>query len=197
MRVSVRATSLAFAALLVAGTASAQTTAPKFGFINSSAILSQAPGRAEAEAQFEKEVGSFRAQLQRMGDSLQNLAAAFEREAPRLDSVTRETRRKSIGDREAEYQTRANQLNQSMQARQTELVRPIMEQIQKVIEAVRVEDNYAIIFDVGSQGTAIVAADKRLDITEKVLAKLKAAAPARPGTARPATTQQPAGVQRR
>lgn len=193
MRVSFRATSLAFAAsVIVAGSASAQTAAAKFGFINSSAILAQAPGRAEAEAQFQREVGTYQAQLQRMSDSLQGFGAAFERESPRLDSVARETRRKAVVARETEYQNRATQLNQTMQNRQTELVRPIMERIQKIIEAVRTEDNYAMIFDVGSQGSPIVAADKKLDITEKVLARLKVAGPARP-----ATTQQPAGVTRR
>ena len=177
-----------------ASSASAQAAAtPKFGFINSAAILAEAPGRAEAENRFKGEVAAYQAQLQRMSDSLQTMAATFDKEAPKLDSATRVSRAKVIQDRETAYQTRARDLDQQMQTRQAELIRPIMENLQKVIEQVRAEDGYAMIFDVASQTSVIVAADKSLDITPKVLARVKAA-PAPKPTATGAVSPQPAGV---
>ncbi len=175
-----------------AGAASAQAT-PKLGFINSAAILAEAPGRAEAETRFKNEVTAYQAQLQRMSDSLQTMAAAFEREAPRLDSAMRITRARTIQERETAYQTRARTLDEQMQNRQGELIRPIMENLQKIIEQVRAEDGYAMIFDVANQASVIVAADKALDITPKVLARVKAAPAPAPVAAGP-TTPQPAGV---
>ena len=193
MRGLIRAASFA----LIAGAATASSAsaqgAPKIGFINSAAILAEAPGRVDAETRFKNEVTAYQAQLQRMSDSLQTMAAAFEREAPRLDSVTRVTRAKVIQDRETAYQTRARDLDQQMQSRQAELIRPIMENLQKIIEQVRAEDGYSLIFDVASQTSVIVAADKTLDITQKVLARVKAAPAPRPA-ASGATTPQPAGV---
>ena len=197
MRGLVRATVIALSfSAVVAGSAAAQAAA-KFGYVNSAKILADAPGRAEAENQFNTEVKAYQAQLQRMQDSLQLLAANFDKEAPKLDSVTRETRAASIRAKEADYQKRAQTLDTQMQNRQAELVRPIMEQLQKIIEQVRAEDNYAMIFDVGSQTSVIVAADKSLDITEKVMARMKsapkpAAAPAKSNT----LTTKPAGVSR-
>lgn len=177
-----------------ASSASAQAAAtPKFGFINSAAILAEAPGRAEAENRFKTEVAAYQAQLQRMSDSLQTMAATFDKEASKLDSATRVSRAKIIQDRETAYQTRARDLDQQMQNRQAELIRPIMENLQKVIEQVRAEDGYAMIFDVASQTSVIVAADKSLDLTQKVLARVKAA-PAPKPTATGAVTPQPAGV---
>lgn len=177
-----------------AGSLSAQAAAtPKFGFINSAAILAEAPGRAEAENRFKGEVSAYQAQLQRMSDSLQAMAATFDREAPRLDSATRVVRAKAIQDRETAYQTRARTLDSTMQTRQAELIRPIMENLQKIIEQVRSEDGYAMIFDVASQTSVIVAADKSLDITQKVLAKVKAAGAPKPAATGP-VTPQPAGV---
>ena len=196
MRVLLRAGLLALAtSLIVAGTAAAQAqsaTAGKIAYINSAQLLREAPGRAEAEAQFDREVGVYRQQIQRMDDSLRTLVAAFDRDAPKLDSATRETRRKSVGQREVEYQTRARGLDSTMQARQAQLVKPIMERVQSVIEAIRTEDGYAMIFDVGSQTSIVVAADKKLDLTERVLARLKSQATT------PATgaVPQPAGVTR-
>ena len=201
MRGFVRATSLALSlCVVIAGSVAAQTSQaspPKFGYVNSAKILADAPGRAEAENQFNTEVKAYQAQLQRMSDSLQLLAANFDKEAPKLDSVTRETRAASIRAKEADYQKRAQTLDQQMQNRQAELVRPIMEQLQKIIEQVRSEDNYAMIFDVGSQASVIVAADKSLDITDKVMARLKAAPrpAATPAKTTPLTTK-PAGVSR-
>ena len=201
MRVLMRANLVALAtSLIFAGSAAAQATstssgpAPtKIGYINSQAILAQAPGRAEAEAQFEREVGVYRQQIQRMDDSLKTLMAAFDQEAPKLDSATREARRTSIGQREQEYQVRARGLDSTMQARQAQLVKPIMERVQSVIETIRAEDGYAMILDVGAQVSLVVAADKRLDLTDKVLARLKAQGPAPTASS---TVPQPAGVTR-
>ena len=173
--------------------APAQAQAVKLGYINSAQILSQAPGRAEAEAQFDREVVAYRAQLQRMNDSLNTMASAFDKDAPKMDSATRERRGKAVRDREAQYQSRARVLDSTMQTRQAELVRPIMEQVQKVIEAIRAEDGYSMILDVGSQASVVVAADKKLDLTDKVLARLKST-PAATTTGGPLTT--PAGVTR-
>lgn len=197
MRGLVRATVIALSfSAVVAGSAAAQA-APKFGYVNSAKILADAPGRAEAENQFNTEVKAYQAQLQRMQDSLQLLAANFDKEAPKLDSASRETRAASIRAKEADYQKRAQTLDTQMQNRQAELVRPIMEQLQKIIEQVRSEDNYAMIFDVGSQTSVIVAADKSLDITDKVMARMKAApkAVATPAKSNTLTTK-PAGVSR-
>jgi len=192
MRGLIRAASLALiVGAATAGSASAQA-APKFGFINSAAILAQAPGRAEAETRFKNEVTAYQAQLQRMSDSLQTMAATFDKEAAKLDSATRVVRAKAIQDRETTYQARARTLDSTMQTRQAELIRPIMENLQKVIEQVRAEDNYAMIFDVASQTSVIVAADKNLDITQKVLARVKAAPAPKPVAG--AATPQPAGV---
>ncbi len=198
MRVIFRASSIALTTSLmfvgIAGAQGASSPNPtKIGYINSAVILQQAPGRAEAEAQFDREVGVYRQQIQRMDDSLKTMMAAFDRDAPKLDSATRQSRRTTIGQRELEYQGRARGLDSTMQARQAQLVKPIMERVQTVIETIRAEDGYAVILDVGAQVSVVVAADKKLDLTDRVLARLKATSPA-PVTS--TTVPKPAGVTR-
>jgi outer membrane protein len=203
MRVFFRAMSIALStSLILVGTAGAQASqapaaaaAAKIGYINSALLLQQAPGRAEAEAQFDREVGVYRQQIQRMDDSLKIMMTAFDRDASKLDSVTRETRRTTIGRKEVEYQQRARGLDSTMQARQAQLVKPIMERVQAVIETIRSEDNYAVILDVGAQVSVVVAADKRLDLTDRVLARLKSQGiPTAPPVS--GAVPQPAGVTR-
>jgi len=201
MRVLFRAASVALStSLIFVGIAGAQATqAPpspaKIGYINSAQLLQQAPGRAEAEAQFDREVGVYRQQIQRMDDSLKTMMTTFDRDAGKLDSTTREARRTSIGQKEVEYQQRARGLDSTMQARQAQLVKPIMERVQAVIETIRAEDNYSVILDVGAQVSVVVAADKRLDLTDRVLARLKSQGiPAAPPVS--GAVPQPAGVTR-
>jgi outer membrane protein len=175
----------------------------KLAYINSQKILAEAPGRAVAESTYNKEVASARAQIQQMDDSLKSMVAAYEKAAPGLDSATRETRGATIRTTETAFSQRAQDLNNQMQQRQAELARPLMEQVTKVLEDVRSAGGYTMIFDVGAQGSALVSADSTLDLTDTVLAKLKALGPPKATASAKQTTparvgpaQKPAGVSR-
>ena len=103
----------------------------------------------------------------------------------------------AAGKRAANLEEQANQ-------RRDALLQPIMERIRTALDQIRAEDGYALILNNDPQGNLIVSADKNLDVTERVLARLKtlavnapanAPAAARPPTGAPA--QAPAGVTRR
>lgn len=192
------------AAIVLASPAAAQSSI-KLGYINSAQILQTAPGRAEVDAQIEKELNGFRAQVKRMGDSLNTMVADFRKAEATLSPAAKETRMRSIQQKEEEYQQRTEQLQQQAQQRQMELIRPITDQVQKVIADLRKEEGYTLIFDVGNGAGVLVAADTTLDLTQKVLTRLASAprpsasaapsGPARPAAAGPALGA-PAGVQR-
>jgi outer membrane protein len=186
--------------LVAAGATPAYAQAPlKLGYINAQQILTTAPGREAAERQFESEVGAFRQQIQRMDDSLRVMGEAFQREQATMTPAVRQQRTQALEATEEAFQQRAAQLNQQMQQRQAELVRPIMDQLNRVLDEIRRADGYAFIFDVSSTGQAIVAADTALNLTDRVIARLVALGPppaAAPATTPPATTPQPAGVTR-
>lgn len=170
-----------------------QTGVLKVAYVNSGQILDGAPGRSEALALFEKETLPMRTQIQRMQDSLQSVINEYQKAAPQLTPAQRAQREASIGSRQQEYQQRAQEMQQAAQARQEELMAPVMEQVNKVIQDLRAEDGYAFIFDSGAQVPFIVSADKNLDITTRVIDRLKtlgapklpAATAAAPGTVVP------------
>jgi outer membrane protein len=194
MRVSLRAASLAllFVAAL-SGRSSAQT-AQKLGYIRSSVLLEQAPGRAEAEAQFDKETTGYREQIKRMNDSLTAMGSALQKSQASLTPTARDARVKELQTKEEEYQRRTRDLEQRAQQRQNELVQPILDRVKQAIEEVRVEGGYAMILN-ADQGSPIVAMDKNLDLTDRVLTRLRSIATApRPVTTAPATA--PSGVTR-
>ena len=184
MRMLFRAASAAL--VLVAalgGQASAQ--GQKIAYITSNVLLDQAPGRKEAEDQFKKESAPFEGEIKRMSDSLQAMVAAFEKRQGSLQPAQREVQGKEIQAKEATYQARARAIEQKQNQRQSELVQPILDRIKQAIEDVRVEGGYSFIFN-ADQGSPIVAVDKNLNITDRVIAKLRLA----PATA----TKPPAGA---
>ena len=169
----VRAGVVALAIFAVAPVAAHAQGTLKFAYIDSRALLAQAPGRAEAEAQFQKEMSSYQQQIQKMGDSLNTMMAAYTKAELTLSPSAKEARQKTIRDKEAAYQERVQGLQEQAQQRQGELMGPIMQLINTAISDVRAQDGYSFIFDVGAQGGVVVAADTTLNITDKVLARLK------------------------
>jgi outer membrane protein len=196
----VRAGVVALAVFAAAPVAARAQGTLKFAYIDSRAILAAAPGRAEAEAQFQKEMQTYQSQVQKMGDSLNTMMAAYTKAELTLSPAAKESRQKTIRDKEAAYQERVQGLQEQAQQRQGELLGPIMQQINTAISEVRAAEGYSFIFDVGAQGGVVVAADTTLNITEKVLTRLRvvAARPAVsssvpvPGAGAPMTT--PAGI---
>jgi outer membrane protein len=201
MKLTRRATKLAL--VISAAAASpmfaqgAQQGAQKIAFVDSKVILQRAPGRQAAEDLFNKEMEASRTLVQKMGDSLQTMIADYQKAQPTLAANIREQREAAIRKRQEDYQNRAGALDQQMQQRQVELVKPIMDQIRKVLDDIRQEDGYSFILDAGADAGVVVAADRNLDITEKVISRLKpvpvtASAPGN-APAKPDSTKAPAG----
>lgn len=168
----------------------------KFAFINSQALLQSAPGRSEAEAAFEKEMVGIRSQLTKLQDSLTAMNDAWAKEEPTLQGAAKEARMKTLREKEQNWGAQAQKLQTQAQERQEQLMQPIMENLRKVLDDVRMEGGYSFIFDVAA-GAFIVSADKNLDITERVISKMRLSAPkaapaARPAPAGPASA--PAGI---
>lgn len=157
--------------------ASPSSASPKIAYVNSQKILAQVPGRTEAEAQMQKEMEGYRTEVQKMSDSLNTMVSSYNKAEPTLSATAKAARQKDIQTKQSAYQQRVQELEQQAQQRQSELMKPIMLQINKIIEQIRSESGYAMVFDAGNQAGVVVAADSSLDITDKVIARLKAAGP--------------------
>ena len=164
----VRSTSIALAGLLLA-VASPLSAQAKLGFVNIQQIMTQAPGLAEARSTFEAEVQRAQPELQRMAAELDSLQADLQRQQATLTEAART-------QRQTDLQTRYTTLQQrqaTLQQREQQLLTPISQRVEAVIEQVRREGGFALIFD--STESGIVAADETLDLTNRVLDRLKTA----------------------
>jgi len=161
--------------LLLVSAAEAQT-AVRIGYIDSQAILDQDPSAQAAQQQFEASMATYQAEVRQMGEDLQRLIDQYEQQQAMLSEEAKANREEEIRLRQTEYQQRISELEQQAGVRQAELVEPVMERITAVIEEIRAEGNYSMIFDVAAQG--IISADPALDLTPEVVRRLQAAATA-------------------
>lgn len=193
-----------FIASLAALQAAAQQAGPRIAYVNPAALFEAAPGRAQAEATLGREGEGFRTELDRLQTSLNTAIADYQRAEATLTAAQKTVRQRTLQAKEDSLRQRQQDLQQQFQQRQTELMAPIMETVRKVLEDIRVEDGYAMILNNDPNASLIVAADRNLDITERVVARLRTVAAAsrtNPPTTTPSPTagapaSAPAGVTR-
>ncbi len=198
MRSILRATVIALSLPLAA--AAAQTQAPlKIAYVNPQALMAAAPGRAAAESLLNKEGESYRAQLQTLQDSVNNMLAKYQKDEPTLTAAQKDSRQKAMQALETELQGKNAQFQQQFQQHENEIMAPVTEQVRKVLDDIRTEGGYALILSNDPQGSPIVSADKNLDITDRVVARLRTvAATTKPAAAKPGgAPPAPAGVTRK
>lgn len=186
----IRAAGIAVLAAVAAAVPAAAQSAPlKVAFVNTQAVFESAPGRAEASATFEREAQGFQQQVQRMSDSLNTLVTEYRRVESTLTPEQRTQRQQAIQAKQQEYEQRASQIDQQAAQRREALMTPLLEQVRSAIEAVRAEGGYAFILSSDPSSSVLVAYDRNLDITDRVVARLRTMGPPRPAAATPAPTQ--------
>lgn len=141
-------------------------------FVNTQAILPQVPGAREAQETWQQELQEYNVEVQRLRAEVDSLLASYRQQETMLSSQAKDERQRQIVDKQQQLQQRASELEQKAGQRQQELLKPILDRVGDVIEQVRQERDYTIVFDIA--GSGVVAADPSLDITSLVLDKIQA-----------------------
>jgi|SRR5687768_793505 len=156
----------------------------RIAFVDSQRLLQEAPGAREAQTTITREAEKYRAELALAEDSINTMITDYEQRQAMLSPDAKKKREGEILAKRTSFENRSKQYETQMQRRQQELVAPIMERVNKALDDERKEGGFAIVIDVASR--AIISADTTLNLTEKVIARLKAAssaaAPKKPGS---------------
>lgn len=145
-----------------------------FVFVNSQELLERAPGAAEAQRTWESQLQEYRREIQDLAGELDSLQRAYQRQESMLSEQARRQRQQEIVEKQREFRSRQMELEERAGQRQQELLRPILEEVREVLQDVREERGYRMVFDVAAAG--VLSADPSLDITDLVLARMRARA---------------------
>jgi Skp family chaperone for outer membrane proteins len=169
---------------LIAGlgaVADAQAAPLKLAYVNVDVLMPNVPGYAQAESLYMKDAAVWDGQLKSKQDSAQKMQDAYNKALPTMSDSVRAARAKPIQDFIDGARAFQTTLENKAAARQTELFTPLKDEVQSVLDTFRAENGYAFIFRVGGRDASgagdaavFVTADKNLDVTDRILARLKA-----------------------
>ncbi len=148
--------------------------AQKFGYTNSQLILLELPAVKRADADLEAYQQQQQKQFQKMIDAYKVKRTDLEKRYNdgTISKVEAEAELKKLAAEEQELMKHEQNMIANLNQRRQDLIAPILEQVQKAIDAVAEEKGYQYIFDT-STGVLLYAKPED-DITDAVKAKLNA-----------------------
>ncbi len=201
---------MAFAAALIAGGVSvhAQAQAPasaaapstvaagpvKLGYTNIDYILSQTPESKDIQNQLTIQRTQAENELKRLQKEFEDKLAAYEKGSAQMSDVIKADREKELQSLQSRTQEFNQSAQQQLQAKYQQLVNPVIQKIQKNIDAVAKENAFTYIFnlDAGAGTTPILLyAPEEGNVTDLVLKKM-GITPAPPKAAGTPATGTPA-----
>ena len=163
----VRAFSLLALVLMgVSQLALADTTATKFGFVNSERVMREAAPAVRAQQRIEKEFSKRDQDLQRMAKDLETLQKDLENENSKMSASERQSKERSFNDISRDFQRRQREFREDLNQRRNEELASIIEKTNQVIKQIAESEKYDIILQ------DVVYANPRIDITDRVLKAL-------------------------
>ncbi len=142
----------------------------KLGFIDSQAVIGAYPGTADAQATFNTENSAWERQAQDMQAEVNQLNQELERQSMAMTEARRTQLTAELQTRYTDYQTFIDEVwGQTGRAylRNQELMAPIVEKVNALLEQVGQDEGWDYIFDAASGG--LVYADSAYDLTPRVI----------------------------
>ena len=158
--------------VVVSVAATARQAEQVVGIVNLQIVMTQTPGYQEALTTFEAEFKVAQQDLQDMAQQRDSLFAEYERASVVLTPTGRQEKQAEIQQFQAKIEQHAQDLQNRQRERQRELVDPLEQRVQAVIDGIRAERNIGIIFDVATM-QGIAAVDQQLDLTPIVVQRLQ------------------------
>lgn len=135
---------------MLAITASAQ----KFGNINMSEVFEAMPEKAQVQKDMEALQAKYETELSKMGDEYQKKVSDYLAEQEGLEKNIAEARAQEIDQLQQRIQNFREMAAKDLQTQQQAKVAPIIEKINKAIQAVGEKEGFTYIYDV-SQGNIV------------------------------------------
>ncbi|MGH7538676.1 MAG: OmpH family outer membrane protein [Gemmatimonadales bacterium] len=149
----------------------------RIAFIASRTILDSTPGYAAAESTFFREFQGMRDEVQKLQQQLDSAVQAYDQASIALSPAAKDAKRRELQALQERMGQRSSELDSRARARNQELLGPFQARINTIIQGIRAEGNYAMIFDADAQGNGIVSADPLLNLTSKVIERVRQSNP--------------------
>ncbi len=190
------ATFLAPSAQAQAPTATGSTTTSsingplKIGYTSVEYVLGLMPESKQIESDLKTYGSQLQAQAKSKQDEFETKLKAYQAAAPTMTDIVKRDKEKELQGLQQGIQEFSQNAQQSLQQRQQTALRPVLDKIQKTIDAVANENGFTYVLNSDSGANPVLLhGPKDGDISDLILKKLGITAPA-PGAAGSAPTIQ-------
>lgn len=147
-------------------------SAQKFGYCNSTEILSMLPEVKQADSDLQALQAQLTKKGQEMVKELQEEATTLQRKQDQgtISPKDYETEATKLKEKEANLQKYEQDVYAKLGAKREELYKPIFDKVNAAMKAAAKENGYQMVFDSNTQ--VLLYADETLDVTKLVKTKL-------------------------
>ena len=138
----------------------------RIGMVNPDRIFKEANSVKAMQARLQQEFAAREKALVAQGTALQNLAAAFDRDAPTLSAVERIARQRQLADRDLEFQRARRTMQEDVDTRTNEERQRLMELSNLVVKQIAEAEKYDLVLQ------QAVYFNPKNDLTSKVIERL-------------------------
>jgi outer membrane protein len=148
--------------------------AQKYAFVDTDYILNRIPSYKAAQDQLDKLSEEWQTEVENVYAEIEKMYKDYQTEKVLLSEEMRVKKEEEIVNKEQaakdlqkEYFGREGSLYKKRQ----ELVKPIQDEVYRIVKEIATEGNYAVIFDTAS-GANMIYTDPKYDKSDEVLEKL-------------------------
>jgi outer membrane protein len=135
--------------VLLAGssfTSKAQTT-PKIGHIDFNTLIQAMPGIDSVKIKLQKYQETLSAQMDQMRAEFENKYMDYQSQAATMSDLIKQTKEKELSDLQARIDAFQTKAQQDLQAKQQELLQPIIDKAKGAISDVAKENKYTYVIN--------------------------------------------------
>lgn len=132
-------------AIVALPTTASQAQTLRIGYADPELIIQYMPDYQNIQRQLAQEVQTGQQALQALAEDFQERVARYERQKPLLSPERQAEREQELGALQAEIQQSAEAKDAEIAARQEELMAPLLDRVQSVIDEVATEKNLDVV----------------------------------------------------
>jgi outer membrane protein len=147
----------------------------KIGFIDSDRIFQNYSKTREAQESFNREVQDISKESREMKAEIDSLQRRLDQQSPMLSEAKRDEQNQLIQKKIGEYESFVQQNwgpNGRISKLNEEFLKPIVDRVHKLVSDIGTQEGYSLILDAADGN--VIFGDQSLDLTDRVLASLKA-----------------------
>jgi len=161
---------IAMLAGILAAAQPASAQALRVGYADPEVIITYMPEYQQIQEQLANEYRTSQEALQALAQDFQERVERYQKQQPLLTAERRAEREKELADLQAEIQQSAAQKDQELAQRQEQLMAPLLDRVQTVIDGLAVEKGLDIV--IRSPALLYVNEDRIVNINVDIARKL-------------------------